>query len=95
MDKTDREDKIFAVLAKQTELLERIVAMYESQNRKHEDFLNIVQSAIKSTDSAIRSTDGIATIVAEHGKRIEKLSGDINILAKNFVNIMNGDIKWL
>ena len=123
----DKDERMLAVLERQAGLLDKIVQMYESQSKKHDELLDIIKSAegliksniiaaeelmkihvkslselsqdfVKSFNEAIgshmKSTDSIALIVEEHGKRIERLTQDINRLSGSFINFMTAEVNW-
>ena len=79
----DKDERMLVVLERQAELLNKIVEMYESQSRKHDEILAIVKNNIKSADELIkRNIQSAEELMNNYFNSVVELS-------KNYVNSFN------
>ena len=75
--------EILASLERQEVLLERILKMYESQNKSLLEIVEIARTAVDTNSDSFKTVENLAVIVAEQGNRIDKLADDILVMRHN------------
>jgi len=83
--------EILASLERQEALLERILKMYESQNKSLAELVDIAKAtssdSIKTIENlavdSFKTVENLAVLVAEQGKRIDKLADEMLAMRHN------------